>query len=59
MAAIPYSAAPQSGTWEDKQVSFGSSYLYAATALVETGGEIVESSPSAEAAILFTLQELR
>lgn len=58
MPVIPYAAAVQSGQWEDKQVSFGSSYLYAATALVATGGEIVESSPSAEAMILFTLQEL-
>ena len=59
MAPLPYGAAPLSGQWEDKKVSFGSSYLYAATALVETGGEIVESNPSAEAAILFSLQELR
>lgn len=58
MPAAPYGSAPASGEWEDKQVSFGSSYLYAATALVETGGEIVESTPSAEAAIRFTLQEL-
>lgn len=58
MAPLPYGAAPRSGQWEDKQVSFNSSYHYAATALVEMGGEIVESSPSAEAAILFSLQEL-
>ncbi|NJD90804.1 MAG: fibronectin type III domain-containing protein [Geobacter sp.] len=59
MPVIPYAAAPQSGAWEDKQVSFDRSYLYAATALVAIGGEIVESSPSAEASILFSLQELR
>jgi predicted small lipoprotein YifL len=59
MPTSPYGVAPSTGEWEDKLVSFGSSYLYAATALVAIGGEIVESNPSAEAAILFSLQELR
>lgn len=46
-------------SWEDQQLQFGQTYRYAATALVEIGGEQVESLPSAETEVLFSLQELR
>jgi predicted small lipoprotein YifL len=45
--------------WEDQQLQFGQTYRYSVTALVETGGETVESLPSPEVEILFTRQEIR
>ena len=57
---LPLNGAPiLPATWEDQQLQFGQAYRYSATALVEIGGETVESLPSAEAELLYSLQELR
>jgi len=59
-APFPLNSAPLGqAVWEDQQVEFGRSYRYSATVLLEQEGEIVESLPSAEVELLFTLQELR
>lgn len=56
---LPLNGAPiPAATWEDQQLQFGQTYRYSATALVETGGELVESLPSAEIELLFSLQEI-
>jgi predicted small lipoprotein YifL len=55
----PFTGQPVAGPlWLDRQVQPGQSYRYRATALVESGGETVESLPSAEAGIAFALPEL-
>ena len=57
---LPLNGAPiPPPAWEDQQLQFGQTYRYSATALVEIGGESVESLPSAEVELLYTLQELR
>lgn len=57
---LPLNGTPIGGSsWDDQQLDFGKRYRYQATALVEVGGETVESLPSPELEVLFTLQELR
>jgi len=57
---LPLNSAPlPQAVWEDQQLQFGQSYRYSATALVELGGESVESLPSPEVELVFSLQELR
>ena len=59
-ATLPLNSVPISQSfWEDRQIEFGRSYRYSATALVELEGETVESLPSKEVELLFTLLELR
>lgn len=59
-ALLPLTAAPiTTTTWEDRQLQYDRRYRYSATALVESGGEQVESFPAAEVELHFTLQELR
>lgn len=57
---LPLNGAPVlPPSWEDQQLQFGQTYRYAATALVEIGGETVESLPSSEVELVFSRQELR
>lgn len=59
-ATLPLNSTPISQpVWEDRQLEFDRSYRYSAAALVELEGETVESLPSGEVELLFTLQELR
>jgi len=57
---LPLNSAPlPPPAWEDQQLQFGQSYRYSATALVDLAGESVESLPSPEVELVFSLQELR
>jgi len=57
---LPLNPAPVTGpVWEDQRVEYGATYRYAATAVVRIDGDTVESSPSAEVEVVFTLPELR
>ena len=59
-ALLPLNSVPIGQSfWEDRQLEFGHTYRYSAAALVELEGETVESLPSKEVELLFTLQELR
>lgn len=57
---LPLNPAPVAGpVWDDQRLEYGSAYRYAATTLVRIDGDTVESPPSAEVEVVFTLPELR
>lgn len=57
---LPLNPAPiPTATWEDRHLQYDRRYRYTATALVTVGSEPVESLPSPEVELRFTLPELR
>jgi len=57
---FPHNPAPiTTPVYEDQRVDYGRSYRYSATVLVKIGDDLVESLPSAEVEVPFSLQEIR
>jgi len=57
---LPLNRSPLPGpVYEDMAVAYGSSYRYAASQLLKSGDELVESEPSAEIEVLFDEPQLR
>jgi len=57
---LPLNRSPLPGpVYEDMGVAYGSSYRYAATLLLKSGDDLVESEPSPEIEVLFSEPQLR
>lgn len=57
---FPINPVPVTSTeWEDKLLQYGKKYIYSATTITTRNGQQVESAPSEEVEIIFTMPELK